>query len=77
MVKDGRPLTRAYSIVGANYEGHLEFLSAIGDGGMRYALGGNPEWAAEGARNLLKAMNSETGLFPHGDYGIERAFVEK
>jgi len=43
VVKDGRPLTRAYSIVGANYEGHLEFPSI-----------GQP-----------------------GDYGIERAFVEK
>jgi hypothetical protein len=61
----------------ATLEMHLDAeamasLGAIGDGGMRYILGGKPEWAAEGVTNLLKAAHPETGFFPHGDYGIER-----
>jgi hypothetical protein len=53
-------------------EAKLAALGQIGDGGMRYALGGKPEWATEGVMNVLKAADPETGFLPHSDYGIER-----
>ncbi len=53
-------------------EAQMTSLGGIGDGGMRYALGGRLEWAAEGVKSLLRAAHPETGFFPYGDYGIER-----
>lgn len=50
----------------------LAMAQSASDGGLRYALSGDPAQAAEGIRWLLSSLDPETGWARFGDYGIER-----